>query len=434
VTEGLARLAKDPARRGRVPVSRRTKRRRLRTTGVVLIVLIAIGIFASGGGGASGRGGGAGKHTTGAVSAEKAPALVLSVAARKMTPPGGTIPQVPWPTSGQAAIAVPSAGLLVTSGPESPVPIASLTKMMTAYLTLEQHPLTATSQGPKIEITAADQQEYEVDQTTDASSVYVQAGEVLTERQLLDGMMVRSANNIADLLASWDAGSIPVFVSHMNAEAVALGMTQTHYADTNGLHIGSQSTARDQLLMAETALELPSFQAIVDEPTVTLPFVGTLPNYVSAIGSDGVIGVKSGFTDAAMACVVLAGLRPVGNEQVMVLAADLGQPLSLEYAGQEDIQMINAVATGLSLVTVAAAHEVVGKLSVSGSPGSSVPVETAAPLVAVDNPGDQISVFASDSHMTGPVHAGEKVGFLEASTSGGTPVTVPLIAAGSIHT
>ena len=186
--------------------------------------------------------------------------------------------------------------------------------------------------------------------------------------------------------------------------------------------------------MAEAALGLPSFEAVVDEPTVTLPIVGTLPNYVSAIGTDGVIGVKSGFTDAAMACVVLAGLRQVGDQQVLILAADLAQPLSLEYAGQEDIAMINAVATGLSLVKVAGAHEIVGKLSVSGSPGSSVPVETAAPLVAVDNPGDQISVFASDGYMTAPVHAGERVGFLEASTSGGTPVEVPLIAAGSIHT
>jgi D-alanyl-D-alanine carboxypeptidase len=155
---------------------------------------------------------------------------------------------------------------------------------------------------------------------------------------------------------------------------------------------------------------------------------------VSAIGTDGVIGVKSGFTDAAMACVVLAGLRQVGNQQVLILASDLAQPLSLVYAGQEDIAMINAVATGLRLVTVAGAHEVVGKLSVPGSHGSSVPVETAAPLIAVDNPGDQISVFASDSHMTAPVHAGQRVGFLEASTSGGTPVEVPLIAAGSIHT
>jgi D-alanyl-D-alanine carboxypeptidase (penicillin-binding protein 5/6) len=398
----------------------------------VLIILIAIGVFAASGGSSSGGGGT--RHTTGAVSNSKAAALVLSVAPRKMTPPGGAIPQMPWPTSGQAAVAVPSAGLLVASGPESPVPIASLTKMMTAYLTLEQHPLNGASPGPKLEITAADQQEYEVDQTTDASSVFVKAGEVLTERQLLDAMMVRSANNIADLLAAWDAGSVAVFVSHMNTEASALGMTQTHYVDTNGLHIGSESTARDQLVMAETALELPAFQAVVNEPSVTLPFVGTLPNYVTAIGSDGIIGVKSGFTDAALACVVLAGLRQVGNRQVLILASDLGQPLSLEYAGEEDIQMINAVATGLSLVTVAPAHEVVGKLSVPGSPGTSVPVETAAALVAVDNPGDQISVFASDSPMTGPVHAGEKVGILEASTSGGTPVTVPLVAAGSIHT
>lgn len=408
------------------------KRRRLRTSGVVLILLVAIGFFAAGGGGgASGHSGG---HSTGTGSSLKSPPLLLSVDKRMVTATAGSMPQIPWPATGQGAIAVPSAGLLETSGPESAVPIASLTKMMTAYLTLEQHPLTATSEGPKLEMTAADQQEYEVDQTTDASSVYVQAGEVLSERQLLSGLMVRSANNIADTLARWDAGTIPVFVGKMNQEAAALGMTQTHYVDTNGLDEGSQSTARDQLVMAETALGLPSFGSIVDEPTVTLPFVGTLSNYVSEIGSDGVIGVKSGFTDAAMACVVLAAVRQVGDQQVVILAADLGQPLSLEYAGQEDLDMINAVSSGLSLVTVAGAHQVVGDLAVPGAHGASVPVETAVPLVAVGSPGDQISVFATDEHVPSPVRAGEKVGYLEATSAGGAPVTVALIATASIHT
>jgi serine-type D-Ala-D-Ala carboxypeptidase (penicillin-binding protein 5/6) len=340
----------------------------------------------------------------------------------------GATPAIPWVPTGQSAIAVPAAGLLETSGAETPVPIASLTKMMTAYLTLEQHPLTATSSGPKIEMTAVDQADFDQDTVSDASSVEVQAGEVLTERQLLSGLIVRSANNIADTLARWDSGNIPAFVARMNAKAAALGMTSTHYVDTNGLDAGSVSTAHDQLILAEHAMQLPSFASIVDQTTVTLPYIGTLDNYVSAVGSDDVVGIKSGFTDAAMACVVLAAIRQVGNQQVLVLAADLGQPTTLDYAGQEDVSMIDAVSPALHLVEVSQAHQVVGRISQASGGSSWAPVETAAPLIGVAWPGTNVVVSIKEDRVGHSVDAGAVVGSLDASSAGGPPVSVPVVA------
>ena len=134
----------------------------------------------------------------GAHAAASKPPLDMSMTTGRTIAVPGSVPAIPWPSTGQSAVAVPGAGLLEESGPETPLPIASLTKMMTAYLTLHQHPLTATSPGPDITLTEADQQEYAEDTVQDASSVEVQAGEVLTERQLLSGMIVRSANNMAD--------------------------------------------------------------------------------------------------------------------------------------------------------------------------------------------------------------------------------------------
>ena len=72
----------------------------------------------------------------------------------------------------------------------------------------------------------------------------VQPGEKLNERQLLDGLLVHSANNLADVLAQWDAGSIPAFVAKMNATATSLGMTHTHYADASGLDPGTAGHGR----------------------------------------------------------------------------------------------------------------------------------------------------------------------------------------------
>ncbi len=69
----------------------------------------------------------------------------------------------------------------------------------------------------------------------------VQPGEELTERQLLNGLLVHSANNFADVLAQWDAGTMPAFVAKMNAAAAALGMAHTHYADASGLDPGRRA-------------------------------------------------------------------------------------------------------------------------------------------------------------------------------------------------
>jgi serine-type D-Ala-D-Ala carboxypeptidase (penicillin-binding protein 5/6) len=429
VTEGLARLSQDPSKRRRTGrVTPKMRRRRLRASVILLVILIVVGLLASQGGS------GSPSKSGGSQAVPTKPSLVLSMTSAHTMGVAGSDPVIPWTATGESAIAVPSAGLLVDSGPETSVPIASLTKMMTAYLTLLQHPLTATSSGPKLEMTEADQQEYDLDTTQDASSVYVQAGEVLTERQLLSALIVRSANNLADTLARWDAGNVPAFVARMNAEAAELGMTSTHYVDTNGLDAGSVSTAHDQLVLATKALQLPSFASLVDLTSVTMPFTGTLPNYVSAVGSDGVVGVKSGFTQAAMACVVLAAMRQVGNQQVLVLAADLGQPEGLDYAEQEDLNMINGVAPGLRLVTVAKSHEVVGELSVPGGGSHTrVHVETSSPLYAVGWPGSNVALTLTGDRMGQSVSSGAQVGFLDASSAGGPVASVPLIAVGSLH-
>ena len=92
---------------------------------------------------------------------------------------------------------------------------------------------------------------------------------------------MHSANNLADVLAQWDAGSIPAFVAKMNAAATALGMTHTHYADASGLDPGTRGTAGDELLVTQAAMAIPTFAAVVAQPSVTLPVVGVLSNYVS---------------------------------------------------------------------------------------------------------------------------------------------------------
>jgi D-alanyl-D-alanine carboxypeptidase (penicillin-binding protein 5/6) len=242
-----------------------------------------------------------------------------------LTVPGAS-PSLPWPGKGQGAISIPTLDYAQQSSLEAPVPIASLTKMTNALVVLRDHPVPAGATGPDITVTADDYAEYENELHNDQSTVAIRVGEVLTERQMLEALLTQSANDIAYTLATWDAGSIPAFVAKMNAVAASLGATSTHYVDASGYDPHSVSTAADCLRIAGAAMALPTFAEVVGLASITLPLIGTVPNVVTEIGKNGVIGVKSGYTSEAGGCMVLAADKVVQGRSVLVLAAVLGQP------------------------------------------------------------------------------------------------------------
>jgi serine-type D-Ala-D-Ala carboxypeptidase (penicillin-binding protein 5/6) len=265
----------------------------------------------------------------GLVGAQRAvrpvPPLSLSSVVRSTSTVPGSAPGLPWPPTGQAAVAVPALGYAQQSGPETPVPIASLTKMTTAVVILRDHPMAAGASGPSITVTADDVGQYHTDLQQDETNIPLQVGEQLTELQMLEALLNQSANDVAYSLAAWDAGSEPTFVTKMNALARSLGADGTHYVDASGFDPLSVSTASDTLRIAAAGMAIPAFAAVAGMSTVSLPLVGTVHNIVKEIGTDGVVGVKSGYTSQAAGCMVLAGFRTIAGRSVLVLASALGQ-------------------------------------------------------------------------------------------------------------
>ncbi|HXQ63011.1 MAG TPA: hypothetical protein VN796_11815 [Acidimicrobiales bacterium] len=340
-----------------------------------------------------------------------APVVRLAVATTSAAASGDP-PKLPWPMTGEAAVAVPDRGLLIQSGPEDPVPVASLTKIMTAYLILRDHPLSPTTQGPTVALNDDDQNEAQDDEVSGATEVPVQPGEVLTERQLLDGLLVRSANNFADVLAQWDAGSVPAFVARMNATATTLGMRKTHYVDANGLHPQSVSTAGDELRVAVDAMAMPAFAAIVSQSTIVLPIAGSMPNYVSSIGTDGIVGVKSGFTQAAMGCLVMAAHRSVAGRTVLVMAAVTGQPgiTPLDTANTADVSLVDAVAGDLSVRSILSRTAMAATVATSWHDG--VTADPARTVTLLTWPGDVVHLSFTPAHVPVGARAGTLAGTL----------------------
>src|SRR6266568_8012618 len=153
----------------------------------------------------------------------------------------------------------------------------------------------------------------------DESIVHVAAGETLTERQALIAILLPSANNVAAMLARASAGSQDAFVARMNDMAHALGMRHTIYTDPSGFDEGTRSTADDQLILAQRAMQLPEFASLVSLRSARLPVAGTVHNTDSLLGKDGFVGIKTGSDDAAGGCFMFRVRRAGGDLTGVVL-------------------------------------------------------------------------------------------------------------------
>lgn len=241
------------------------------------------------------------------------------------TSPLGEALQPRLPEDGASAIAATGLGVLGSAGSSDPRPIASITKVMTAYVILKNHPLSAGETGPVIELTFADEERWLEMVAQDQSSLPVYAGQRLTQLNLLQGLLVPSANNYAEILAIWDAGSVATFIDKMNAEAAALGMINTTYADTSGFSSRTVSTPADQLILARAVMQDAVFASIVRLEEITIPGVGPASAVNQLLGVDGIVGIKTGFTEEAGGNLAFAAIRQIAGQQVDVYGVILGQ-------------------------------------------------------------------------------------------------------------
>jgi D-alanyl-D-alanine carboxypeptidase (penicillin-binding protein 5/6) len=138
-------------------------------------------------------------------------------------------------------------------------------------------------------------------------------------------MLVHSAANYADILETMVAASPADFVTLMNRSAASLGLRHTHYADDAGISNDSVSTALDQAKLAALLMKSPLVRSIVAQSSVDLPVSGYENSFTPFVGMDGVVGVKSGRTDAAGGCDILALAFRQGGRERIVFAVVLGQ-------------------------------------------------------------------------------------------------------------
>ncbi len=374
------------------PAPARTGRRRHRGTLALLAVLACVAGFAI-------------AKLTAAPAEPAQPGSQTTSPARAVTPPAGTaaprrerLAAVTWPADGVSAAAISGLGVLNGPGATRPVPIASVAKVMTAYVILHDHPLPAGGSGPDIEVLPQEAAAYPLQVRDGDSLVRVVAGEILTERQALEALLLPSADNMAWILARWDAGSEAAFLARMNATARRLGMTGTSYTDSSGLAPTTTSTAADQVRLGLAAMRVPALAAIAAMPMAVVPEAGLVRNYNTLLGQDGITGLKTGSTQAAGGCLLVAARQEINGHDTLIVAATFGQP------GTAQTILPNALAAGHMLVLGlegALGHG----LSASAPPRLPLPAEVPGDDIVDDSPGVRVAGHRRDERH--PVQAAQ---------------------------
>lgn len=246
-------------------------------------------------------------------------AVVALIPVQAMAAPAGTaVPAAPANNAQAAAVMdVQSGRLLYSKNGDKPLPVASLTKIMTAIVAIEygtlSDPVTVSSRAFGKE----------------GSSIYLKLGQEMSLHDMLYGLMLRSGNDAATAIAEHVGGSLEGFVYMMNREAEAIGMTNSHFDNPHGLDSKTHyASADDMAKLSAYALRNPIFREIVKTQVKRVPgngdgggdYVWYNKNKMLAL-YDGADGVKTGYTKTAKRCLVSSATRD-GRQVVVVTIND----------------------------------------------------------------------------------------------------------------
>lgn len=249
-----------------------------------------------------------------ALRPQVSPAAVDGVAAAAAAPA--------WPTQGSAAVAVDGFGAPLAST-QNATTIASITKVVTALMVLDQKPLKVGEQGPSYRMTSADAATYRRMLNAGESVLKVPVGSSLSEYQLLQGMLIGSAGNYAAKLAGsiWAndsdfAGAAGVWLGQHGLSGISLvgptGISKLNKADPASL-----------IPLGKLAMANPVIADIVGTRSVTLPGAGLVENTNELLAEPGVVGIKTGTLDTYD--LLAAKDVTVGDTKVRLYATTLGQ-------------------------------------------------------------------------------------------------------------
>ncbi len=309
--------------------------------------------------------------------------------------------------------------LLLSRDETAPLSMASTTKVMSAWLTLEQ------AQRDDRVVTFTDEM------IAEGSSMYLQVGEQLHLSDLAVGMLLCSGNDAANAAAIAIGGSIEGFAKRMNARAAAIGMTQTHFVTPSGLDDDDHySTAYDMALLLAAAMENDSFREICGSSTMQVSFVYPPDKRVSYQNHNRLlslypdcIGGKTGYTEKSGRCLVSCAER----DGVRLVCVTLGDPDDWDdhmALFDEGFEQLRAVSLGESRYTVAVAGGDHDTLTLTAD-------LRYLPVVPAGSPDPTVAVYLP-AFAYAPISRGDVLGEVRCTVQDHVIASYPLTASSSV--
>ncbi|MCC2031736.1 D-alanyl-D-alanine carboxypeptidase family protein [Microbacterium allomyrinae] len=246
-----------------------------------------------------------------------------TVSAIEVQPAAAPVTTPAFPPAGSAAVAVQGMPGVAASAVE-PEAIASITKVVTALVVLDEMPLAVGEQGPEYRFTAADRTRYWQYRNNGESALDVPAGGSLTQYQMLEGMLIGSANNYADRLAQTIWPTDAVFERAATEWLSTHGVPGVTIVEPTGMDARNAASPEALIVLAQKALANPVIAQIVATQSVDLPGAGLVDNTNGLLADPGVVGIKTGTLNAWN--LLSAKDITVGDTTVRLFASVLGQP------------------------------------------------------------------------------------------------------------
>jgi len=351
-----------------------------------------------------------------------APLTPVAASVAEYSVPAQEPVELSFPDFGSTAVgAIGFDGTLAVSGDTKPVAIASITKVITVLVVLDAKPIKTGEEGPDIPITQADVALWHKQVAQNGSVAPVRSGIALTEHELMELILVKSANNYSETLVNWAFGSEKAYLPIARDWLVENGLNDTSLADSTGFSPGNRSTSADLVELGKIALGDPIVSAIVDTKTETVPDIGPIKNTNDLLGVEGIRGIKTGTTDDAGACLLFAADYTVGKQTVTIVGVMLGGD-NHPKLNERIRALLKTVKSSFHEVTLATEGQIVASYSTSwGDNSDVVATETSSTVIWAQTP---VTALVSTDKIS-VQKKGADVGELDFSV-GGRTITVPL--------
>jgi D-alanyl-D-alanine carboxypeptidase (penicillin-binding protein 5/6) len=320
-----------------------------------------------------------------------------------------------------------------------PLPTASMAKMMTALIVMEEvqagrlhlnDPVTTSARASKM----------------GGSQIYAKDGQVLPLQTVLAALMIQSANDAAEMLAEKVAGSAEAFADIMNQRAKQLGLTQSMFFDPHGLPnpnpaLNDKMSAHDLAILGVEVMKYPLIREYAKTPT--MPFQNgtftaglTNPNHLinphKVNYYDAATGIKTGYSGPAGYCVTASAKRGDMELVCVVMGARSASGPSSSFGIAQRLMATTFAQYSMSTVLKKGAKA--GDATVTDGASKTVPAVAGADAKALVKRGEeaQVKVAFHGSSVTAPVNVGQPVGSITV-TAAGTQFKVPAVAGASIE-